>query len=59
MRTLRPVPLMDGVAYCTFPAGIVCIDHYDWNASFPYLVFNEHPALVECPGVVDISLALP
>ena len=39
--------------------GIVCINHYDWNASFPGFVLNERPELVECPGIAYISVVFP
>ena len=43
MRSFRPVPFVDDMAYLAFPAGVVWINGNDGDACFPCLVFYERP----------------
>ena len=59
MRSFRPVPFVDDMAYLAFPAGVAGINSNDGNACFPGFVFNESPELVKRPRTVDIPVAFP
>ena len=49
LRSFGSVFPVNGMAFRTFPAGVMGIDCDDWNARFPCLVFNERPDLMERP----------
>ena len=58
MALFWSVPLIRGMANGAFPAGVVWVNHSDWNTRFPCLVFHERPELVERPRIMDVPVAL-